>query len=150
MKEALGVVKSLMTRENQLNDVFMSGVATALCAEFIEAIKYIDGAKPYDEPCYGHLSDAIIRELGVPLVTGDIPGVAVILGSAPTAQEGVDLVKSYQAQGILVTLVGGIIDQCQELGYKTGANVRVIPLGKRRNICNPRCIRSNPCSPDLR
>ncbi len=72
----------------------------------------------------------IIRELGVPLVTGDIPGVAVILGSAPTAQEGVDLVKSYQAQGILVTLVGGIIDQCQELGYKTGANVRVIPLGK--------------------
>ena len=25
-------------------------------------------------------------ELGVPLVTGDIPGVAVILGSAPTAQ----------------------------------------------------------------
>ena len=115
MKEALGVVKSLMTRENQLNDVFMSGVATALCAEFIEAIKYIDGAKPYDEPCYGHLSDAIIRELGVPLVTGDIPGVAVILGSAPTAQEGVDLVKSYQAQGILVTLVGGIIDQCQVL-----------------------------------
>ena len=130
LKEALGVVKTLMTREKRLNDAFMSGVATALCAEFIEAIKYIDGAKPYDEPCYGHLSDAIIRELGVPLVTGDIPGVAVILGSAPTAQEGVDLVKSYQAQGILVTLVGGIIDQCQELGYKTGANVRVIPLGK--------------------
>ena len=43
------------------------------------------------------------------------------------AQEGVDLVKSYQSQGILVTLVGGIIDQCEELGYKTGANVRVIP-----------------------
>ena len=103
---------------------------SALCAEFIEAIKYIDGAQPYEEPCYGHLSDAVIRELGVPLVTGDIPGVAVILGSAPSAQEGVDLVKSYQAQGILVTLVGGIIDQCQELGYKTGANVRVIPLGK--------------------
>ena len=130
LKEALGVVKTLMTREKRLNDAFMSGVATALCAEFIEAIKYIDGAKPYDEPCYGHLSDAIIRELGVPLVTGDIPGVAVILGSAPTAQEGVDLVKSYQAQGILVTLVGGIIDQCQELGYKTGANLLVIPLGK--------------------
>ena len=72
----------------------------------------------------------MIRELGVPLVTGDIPGVAVILGAAPTAEEGVELVKSYQAQGILVTLVGGIIDQCTEVGYKTGANVRVIPLGK--------------------
>lgn len=130
LKAALGVVKSLMTRNNRLNDAFMSGIATALCAEFIEVLKYMDGAKPYEAPCYGHLGDATIRELGVPLVTGDIPGVAVILGAAPTAQEGVDLVKSYQAQGILVTLVGGIIDQCEELGYKTGANVRVIPLGK--------------------
>ncbi len=50
--------------------------------------------------------------------------------AAPTAQEGVALVKSYQAQGILVTLVGGIIDQVAEAGIKTGANVRVIPLGK--------------------
>ena len=130
LKDALGVVRTLMTREKRLNDAFMSGVATALCAEFIEVLKYMDGAAPYEAPCYGHLGDAIIRELGVPLVTGDIPGVAVILGAAPTAQEGVDLVKSYQAQGILVTLVGGIIDQCEELGYKTGANVRVIPLGK--------------------
>ena len=130
LKEALGVVKTLMTREQKLNDAFMSGIATALCAEFIEVLKYIDGAAPYEAPCYGHLADAVIRELGVPLVTGDIPGVAVILGAAPTAQEGVDLVKSYQSQGILVTLVGGIIDQCEELGYKTGANVRVIPLGK--------------------
>ena len=130
LKEAIGVVKTLMTRNHELDDALMSGVATALCAEVIEALKYIDGAAPYAEPCYGHLADAIIRNLGVPLVTGDIPGVAVILGSAPTAQEGVDLIKSYQAQGILVALVGGIIDQCEELGYKTGAGLRVIPLGK--------------------
>ena len=130
MKEALGVIKSLMTREHQLDVALMSGVATALCAEFIEVLKYLDGAEPYSEPYYGHLPDSIIRELGVPLVTGDIPGVAVIIGSAPTAQEGVDLVKSYQAQGILVTLVGGIIDQAQELGLKMGYNVRIVPLGK--------------------
>ena len=130
LKEALGVVKTLMTREPRLNDAFISGVATALCAEFIEALKYIDGAAPYEEPLYGHLADAVIRELGVPLVTGDIPGVAVILGSAPTVEEGVALVKSYQAQGILVTLVGGICDQVAEAGMATGANVRVIPLGK--------------------
>ena len=130
LKEALSVVKTLMTRENRLHDAFMSGVATALCAEFIEALKYLGGAAPYEAPLCGHLPDAAIRELGVPLVTGDIPGVAVILGSAPTAQEGVELVKSYQSQGILVTLTGGIIDQCQEMGLKMGANVRVIPLGK--------------------
>jgi acetyl-CoA synthase len=130
LKEALGVVKTLMTREMRTHDIFMSGVATALCAEFIEVLKYIDGATPYEEPCYGHLADAVIRELGVPLVTGDIPGVAVILGKAPTTEDAVALVKSYQAQGILVTLVGDVIDQLAEAGMKTGANVRVIPLGK--------------------
>ena len=130
LKQALGVVKTLMTRNPRLNDAFMSGVATALCAEFIEVLKYLNGAAPYELPCYGHLSDAVIRNLGVPLVTGDIPGVAVILGSAPSADEAVALVKSYQSQGILITLVGGVIDQLEEKGYKTGDNVRVIPLGK--------------------
>ncbi len=145
-KKLLALLKTLMTREKRLNDAFMSGVATALCAEFIEVLKYIDGATPYEEPCYGHLADAVIRELGVPLVTGDIPGVAVILGSAPSVEEGVALVKSYQAQGILVTLVGGIIDQVAEAGMNTGANVRVIPLGQRRYLCYPRCIRCTSCS----
>ena len=130
LKEALGVVKTLMTRNLRLNDVFMSGVATALCAEFIEVLKYIDGAAPYEAPCYGHLSDAVIRTLGVPLVTGDIPGVSVIIGEAASAEEAAALVKSYQSQGILVTLVGGIIDQLESVGFKTGADLRVIPLGK--------------------
>ena len=130
LKEALGVVKTLMTREKRLNDAFMSGVATALCAEFIEVLKYLNGAEPYSEPYYGHLADAIIRELGVPLVTGDIPGVAVILGKAPSNAEAVELVKSYQAQGILVTLVGDIIDQCLEEGLKMGNALRIVPLGK--------------------
>ncbi|MFR8331874.1 MAG: hypothetical protein ACLU9S_05510 [Oscillospiraceae bacterium] len=129
LKAALGVVKTLMTRAPRLNDAFMSGVATALCAEFIEVLKYVNGATPYEAPCYGHVADAFVRNLGVPLVTGDIPGVAVILGSAPSADEAVELVKSYQSQGILVTLVGGVIDQLQEKGYKTGDNVRVVPLG---------------------
>ncbi len=130
MKAGLETIKTLQGRNKRLGDVFNSGVATALEAEFIETLKYIDGAQPYEAPCSGHVSDALIRELGVPLVTGDIPGVAVILGKAPTADDAVALVKSYQSQGILVTLVGDVIDQLQEKGYKTGANVRVIPLGK--------------------
>ncbi|MGN0363803.1 MAG: acetyl-CoA decarbonylase/synthase complex subunit alpha/beta [Bilifractor sp.] len=130
LKDALAVVKTLMTREAKLNDALMSGVATALLAEFIEVLKYIDNDTPYEAPYTGHLPDPVIRELGVPLVTGDIPGVPVIIGAAPTAEEGAALVKSYQEQGQLVTLVGGIIDQCIEQKVKLGANVRVIPLGK--------------------
>ena len=84
LKAALGVVKTLMTREKRLNDAFMSGVATALCAEFIEVLKYIE--RRYSRtrsPATDIWQMLVIRELGVPLVTGDIPGVAVILGSAP-------------------------------------------------------------------
>ena len=129
LKAALATVKTLMTRNPRLHDGFMSGVATALCAEFLEALKYIHGATPYEAPEYGHLADAVIRNLGVPLVTGDIPGVAVIIGKAPSADEAVSLVKSYQSQGILVTLVGDIIDQLAEKNCKTGDALRMIPLG---------------------
>ncbi len=130
LKAAMDVVKTLMGRTEELNSVLFSGVATALCAEFIEVLKYLNGATPYEQPCYGHLADAIIRELGVPLVTGDIPGVAVIVGSAPTKEEAAALIKSYQAQGILVTLVGGCIDQALEAGMTLGYGVRVVPLGR--------------------
>ncbi len=126
------VIKSIMTRNNRTKDIFTSGVATAAAAEIIEATKWAvnGGNNPYEEPFTGHFTDAQVRELGVPLVTKDIPGVAVIIGPAPTAEEGAELVRSYQAQGIYVTLVGGIIDQCIEQGVKLGASVRCAALGK--------------------
>ena len=126
-----------MTRERRLDSGFKSGVATALSAELIEAVKYIDGQQPYTEPYLGHMTDAQIRELGVPLVTGDIPGIAVIINAAPTVEEACALVKSYQAQGNFVCLVGGIIEQLKEANYKTGFNVRVFPIGENiSSVCH--------------
>ncbi len=129
MKAAMDTIKAKMTRNNRLYDAFESGIASALCAEFLEALKYLNGATPYAEPELGHLSDAFVRNLGVPLVTGDIPGVAVILGAADSAEELAALVKSYQNQGMLVSLTGKCIDQAVEAGIKTGENVRIVPLG---------------------
>ena len=129
MKAAMDVIKSKMTRNNRLYDAFESGIASALCAEFLEALKYLRGAEPYAEPILGHLDDSFVRELGVPLVTGDIPGVAVIIGAADDPADTIALVKSYQGQGILVTLTGDCCTQLAEAGYKTGKNVRVCPLG---------------------
>ena len=130
-KEALETtIKDFMTRNKRTKDIFTSGVATALSAEIIELMKYAAaGGSPYQEPVQGHFTDAQVRELGVPLVTRDIPGVAVIIGAAPSADEGAELVKEYQSQGIFVTLVGGIIDQCVEKGMKLGFNVRCVALG---------------------
>ena len=129
MKAAMADIKAKMTRNNRLHDAFESGIASALCAEFLEALKYLHGAEPYAEPELGHLTDAFVRNLGVPLVTGDIPGVAVIIGGAEDPAETVALAKSYQAQGILVTLTGDSIRHCHEAGMKLGENVRVVPLG---------------------
>ncbi|MDD3338471.1 MAG: acetyl-CoA decarbonylase/synthase complex subunit alpha/beta [Lachnospiraceae bacterium] len=128
-KEALVYIKSIMTRNRRLHDGFMAGVATCLSAELIEAMKYMNGATPYTGIYEGHMTDAQIRELGVPLVTGDIPGIPVILNAAPTVQDAVDLVKSYQSQGNFVCCNGGICKQLEEAGYKTGFNVRVYPIG---------------------
>ena len=129
MKAAMATIKGMITRNPRLQDAFDSGIASALCAEFLEALKYIHGATPYTEPELGHLSDAFVRNLGVPLVTGDIPGVAVIIGGAEDPAETVALAKSYQAQGILVTLTGDSIKHCFDAGMKLGENVRVVPLG---------------------
>lgn len=127
----VGVLKSLITNKEDLGEALNAGLATAVGAEIIEALKYVDHADPYAEDSgIGFVPDPIIRSLGVPLVTGDIPGVAVILGAAPTKEEAVELVKSYQAQGILLTLVGGVIVQCLEAGLNMGAAVRIIPLGR--------------------
>ena len=129
MKAAMDTIKAKMTRNNRLHDAFESGIASALCAEFLEALKYIHGATPYAEPEMGHLTDAFVRNLGVPLVTGDIPGVAVIIGGADDPAETVELVKSYQNQGILVTLTGDAVKHISDAGMKTGEGVRVCPLG---------------------
>ena len=47
MKAAMATIKAKMTRNNRLHDAFESGIASALCAEFLEALKYIHGAEPY-------------------------------------------------------------------------------------------------------
>lgn len=129
LKEAMQTVKAMMTRESRLGSAFASGIATALCAEFLEALKYIETVNPYEKPYYGHLGDGVIRELETPLKTGAISGIAVLIGAAPSAEKAEALIKSYQEQGILVTLVGEICKQAAEAGIHTGADVGIIPLG---------------------
>ena len=128
----ISVMKSLITNEDDLGKALNAGLATAVGAEIIEALKYVnsEGADPYaDEKGIGFVSDPIIRSLGVPLVTGDIPGVAVVLGKAEDPADAVKIVKDYQSKGIMTFLVGDVIDQVIDGGVKTGLELRVIPLG---------------------
>jgi len=126
----VGVLKSLITNQEDLGQALNAGLATAVGAEIIEGLKYVEGGDPYaGETGIGFVPDPIIRSLGVPLVTGDIPGVAVVLGKAEDPASVVSVVKDYQSKGIMTFLVGDVIEQCIEGGVKMGLELRVIPLG---------------------
>ncbi len=126
----VGVLKSLITNQEDLGQALNAGLATAVGAEIIEGLKYVDCANPYEnESGIGFVPDPIIRSLGVPLVTGDIPGVAVVLGKADNAADVINVVKDYQSKGIMTFMVGDVIEQCCDAGVKMGLEFRVIPLG---------------------
>ena len=125
----VGVLKSLITNQEDLGQALNAGLATAVGAEIIEGLKYLESDPYANESGIGFVPDPIIRSLGVPLVTGDIPGVAVVLGKADNAEDVVNVVKDYQSKGIMTFMVGDVIEQVAEGGVKMGLEFRVIPLG---------------------
>ena len=126
----VGVLKSLITNQDDIGAALNAGLATAVGAEIIEGLKYVGGGDPYAEDSgIGFVPDPIIRSLGVPLVTGDIPGVAVVLGKADDAEDVAKVVKDYQSKGILTFMIGECIEQALEKGVKMGLELRVVPLG---------------------
>ena len=126
----VGVLKSLITDQEDLGQALNAGLATAVGAEIIEGLKYVGGGDPYGaESGIGFVPDPVIRSLGVPLVTGDIPGVAVVLGKADSAADVAAVVKDYQSKGIMTFMIGDCIEQALEQGVKMGLEMRVVPLG---------------------
>ena len=126
----VGVLKSLITNQEDLGQALNAGLATAVGAEILEGLKWVEGGDPYAADAgIGFVPDPIIRSLGVPLVTGDIPGVAVVLGKADDGANVAKVVKDYQSKGLLTFLVGDVIEQCAEGGVKMGLEYRVVPLG---------------------
>ena len=125
----VGVLKSLITNQEDLGQALNAGLATAVGAEILEGLGYLDGDPYADDSGIGFVPDPVIRSLGVPLVTGDIPGVAVVLGKAENPADVVKVVKDYQSKGIMTFMVGDVIEQCSEGGVKMGLEFRVVPLG---------------------
>ena len=128
----VGVLKSLITNQEDLGQALNAGLATAVGAEILEGLKFVEAKEAYEQatvPGIGFVPDPIIRSLGVPLVTGDIPGVAVVLGKAENPEDVAKVVKDYQSKGIMTFMVGDVIEQCADAGVKMGLELRVIPLG---------------------
>ena len=80
-----------------------AGAATLLAQEALVAMRTLNGdaASPGWQ---GFISDTIMRELGIQLVDGRMPGFALILGPAPTTEIAVSTVRELQKRSILVFL----------------------------------------------
>ncbi len=94
-----------------LGDGLDAGAATLLAQEALVALRTADG-RAVPPGWQGFISDTIMRELGIQLVDGRMPGFAAILGPAPTTAEAVKVVRDLQERSILVFL-------CANRGGKT-------------------------------
>ena len=86
-----------------LGDGLDAGAATMFAQEALVALRTANGDET--APGYqGFISDTIMRELGIQLVDGRMPGFALILGPAPTTEIAVNTIRDLQKRNILAFL----------------------------------------------
>ena len=118
------LVADAPTAENALN----AGAATLLAAEILGALSHETG-NPYPPPATGFVPDPVLRKLGIFMVDGSVPGVAVIVGKAADPAAAAGMIRDFQETGLLVFLAGDVVGQMEAAGVKLGEDFRTIPLG---------------------
>ncbi|MHC4294697.1 MAG: acetyl-CoA decarbonylase/synthase complex subunit alpha/beta [Planctomycetota bacterium] len=117
-----------------LGDGLDAGIATLLALETTCALRYLNG-DPIEEGCTGFISDTILRELGIQLVDGRMPGFAAILGPAPSNEIAVNTVRELQKRSILSFLLchrdgNSMKDQLVAEGVELGWDTYIVPVGR--------------------
>ncbi|MCP4377377.1 MAG: CO dehydrogenase/CO-methylating acetyl-CoA synthase complex subunit beta [bacterium] len=117
-----------------LGDGLDAGVATLLAMEITCAIRYLN-EEPIEDGFTGFISDTILRELGIQLVDGRMPGFAAVLGPAPTNEIAVHIVRELQKRSILTFLLcnsdgKSMKDQLDEEGVEMGWDTYIVPAGR--------------------
>jgi acetyl-CoA synthase len=86
-----------------LGDGLDAGGASMLATEALVALRTVSG---HEMPpgWQGFISDTIMRELGIQLVDGRMPGFALVLGPAPSTEIAVKVVRELQKRNILTFL----------------------------------------------
>jgi len=117
-----------------LGDGLDAGVAALLALEVTCAIRYLN-AEGIENGFTGFISDGILRELGIQLVDGRMPGFAAILGPAPTEEIAVNTVRELQKRSILTFLIDSrdglsMKDQLDAQGVELGWDTYIVPAGR--------------------
>ncbi len=112
-----------------------AGVATLLSLETVCALRQLAGQANPEPGFTGFISDTILRELGIQLVDGRLPGFAAILGPAPTDEIAVHVVRELQKRSILTFLLcsrdgQSMKDQLDRGGVEMGWDTYIVPVGR--------------------
>ncbi len=127
-RELLGEIPSDELWLPYLGDGLDAGAATMLAQEALTAMRTLNGDE-HAPGWQGFISDTIMRELGIQLVDGRMPGFALILGPAPTTEIAVHVVRELQKRSILVFLCANREGRtCREQIYEGGVLKEDAPL----------------------
>ncbi|MHC5033701.1 MAG: acetyl-CoA decarbonylase/synthase complex subunit alpha/beta [Planctomycetota bacterium] len=112
-----------------------AGAATMFAQEILCAIDYLDGYAP-DDGYTGFLTDTSMREVGIQLVDGRMPGFAAILGPAPDNETAVKIIRELQKRNILIFPIANrngrsLKQQLDEESIQTGWDTYIVPTGPR-------------------
>jgi len=86
-----------------------------------------EGREP--APYTGFIDDTIIRKLGYSLVDGSILGLALVVGTPPSADSAAAICRELQEKYMLTFLAGDVVASLSHAGVKLGLEYRLIPLG---------------------
>lgn len=130
LPSVLNKYKNNIQHEYDLENARLAGETTAIAAEIIEALKYVEEDKPYEDEVYmGFVNDKILREYGIDLVDETIPGVAIIMGKSEDPEKLAEMINDLQSMGILTFLCNEVVDQAVDQDVKLGVEFYTLPLG---------------------
>jgi acetyl-CoA synthase len=118
-----------------LGSALDAGIATLAAEEILEALHYLEpGYKP-EPPFLGFTDDSILRNQGIKLVDGRMPGFAACVGALPTNRQAVALARELQEKSILVFMAGSsggrsMALQLAEEGVEMGWDTYLVPYGR--------------------
>lgn len=119
--EILDKIRKKLEKEQTLENALKAGVYSYALLELVEAVKYAKENKT------NFIPDTVIRSLGLPLVNGTIPGVAVVVGKAKDEEEMKKVLEEAVSHALLVLVVGECCNQYDKTKFTPEKNV--IPIG---------------------
>jgi len=112
-----------------------AGISTLIAEETIEALKSIDSTPALNDIWLGATTDGILRNQGIKLVDGRMPGFAACVGALPTVEKAVQLARDLQERNILVFMAGStngtsMAEQLAEAGVEMSWDTFLVPYGR--------------------